>query len=120
MKELNYTEQEITFLRNAISQEGINLTNCKLDEIDRLVTQMITEWTEENPLLKLCLKSCSMTQTAWNELLQCLSCCKHLITLDLSRSFLSEAGHQLAQSIKSWGDEPPLQKTLSLQLFTYS
>ena len=110
MKELNYTEEEITLVRNAISQESINLTNCRLDGRDRLLTQMITQWTEEKPLLKLCLISCSMSQTAWNDILQCLSSCKHVIHLNLSGNFLGEAGHQLAQSIISWGDEPALQK----------
>ena len=109
MKELNYNEEEITLVRNAISQEGINLTNCKLDGRDRLLTQMITQWTEEKPLLKLCLISCSMSQTTWNDILQCLSSCKHVIHLNLSGNFLGKAGHQLAQSIRSWGDNPPLK-----------
>ena len=112
MKELNYTEQEITFVRNAISQEGINLTDCRLDGIDRLVMQMIRQWPEEKPLLKLCLTSCPMSQTAWKELFQSLSSGKHVIHLDLSMNFLGEAGHELAQSIKSWGDEPSLQAEL--------
>ena len=86
MKELNYTEE------------------------DRVFTQMIRHWPEEKPLLKLCLTSCRMSQTAWMKLLQFLSRCKHLISLDLSGNFLGVAGHELAQSITSWGDEPPLQE----------
>ena len=43
------------------------------------------------------------------------------LVLDLAKNKVGEAGHQLAQSIRSWGDEPPLQKlyrstTVHLQL----
>ena len=56
------------------------------------------------------LNNCSLTATASLELVQSLSTCRHLTVLDLGGNKLGEAGHQLAQSIKSWGDDPPLQK----------
>ena len=44
------------------------------------------------------------------ELVQSLSTCRHLTELNLGENDLNEAGHQLAQSIRSWGDDPPLQE----------
>ena len=60
------------------------------------------------------------TATASLELVQSLSSCRHLTVLYLEQNKLGEAGHQLAQSIRSWGDEPPLQELYLYELFTYS
>ena len=65
---------------------------------------------DEPPLKGLWLHNCSLTATTSLELLQSLSACRHLTHLDLSENKLGEAGHHLAQSIRSWGDKPPLQE----------
>ena len=50
-----------------------------------------------------------MPTSKWAELLLFTFTCKYLTYLDLSRNAIGEAGHYLAQSITSWGDNPPLQ-----------
>ena len=64
---------------------------------------------EISPLKEIWLARYSMAEYKWVELLQFTSTCKYLTYLDLSRNAIGEAGHQLAQSIKSWGDNSPLQ-----------
>ena len=74
------------------------------------LAQSIRSWGDEPPLQQLYLFNCSLTATASLELVQSLSSLRHLTALNLGENKLGEAGHQLAQSIRSWGDEPPLQK----------
>ena len=87
----------------------LNLSKNKLDEAGYQLVQSIRSWGDEPPLQKLWLHNCSLTATASLDLVQSLATCKHLTNLSLSENKLGEAGHQLAESIKSWGDEPPLQ-----------
>ena len=89
---------------------ALNLGENKLGEAGHQLAQLIRSWGDEPPLQKLQLYNCSLTATASHELVQSLSSCRHLTLLNLGQNKLGEAGHQLAQSIKSWGDEPPLQK----------
>ena len=96
---------------------ALNLGENKLGEAGHQLAQSIRSWGDEPPLQKLYLYNCSLTATASLELVQSLSSCRHLTVLNLGQNKLSEAGHQLAQSIRSWGDEPPLQ---ALQLYNCS
>ena len=89
---------------------GLDLGENKLGEVGHQLAQSIRSWGDEPPLQKLSLYNCSLTASATLELVQSLSTCKHLTELILGDDKLGEAGHQLAQSIRSWGDEPPLQK----------
>ena len=89
---------------------ALNLEENKLSEAGHQLAQSIRSWVDEPPLQALELYNCSLTATASLELVQSLSSCRHLTVLDLRGNKLGEAGHQLAQSIRSWGDEPPLQK----------
>ena len=88
----------------------LDLAENKIGEAGHQLAQSIKSWGDEPPLQKLSLHNCSLTATAPLELVQSLSSCRHLTELDLGENKIGEAGHQLAQSIKSWGDEPPLQK----------
>ena len=45
----------------------------------------------------------------WSELLQSLSSCKELSHLNLADNSIGDGGRYLAQSIISWGDNPPLK-----------
>ena len=87
----------------------LSLEENKLGEAGQLLAQSISSWGDEPPLQKLWLYHCSLTATASLELVQSLATCRHLTALDLRENKLGEAGHQLAQSISSWRDEPPLQ-----------
>ena len=88
----------------------LKLGENKLGEAGHQLAQTIRSWGNEPPLQKLFLHNCSLTATASLELLKSLSTCRNLTELDLGKNNLGDAGHQLAQSIRSWGDEPPLQK----------
>ena len=88
----------------------LNLGENKLGEAGHQLAQTIRSWGNEPPLQKLYLFNCSLTATASLELVKSLSTCRNLTELDLGKNNLGDAGHQLAQSIRSWGDEPPLQK----------
>ena len=88
----------------------LNLRENILGEAGHQLAESIRSWGDEAPLQKLGLYNCSLTKTASLELVQSLSTCRHLTLLDLGAHKLGKAGHQLAESIRSWGDEPPLQK----------
>ena len=88
----------------------LSLGENKLGEAGHQLAQIIRSWGDEPPLQKLYLHNCSLTATASLELVQSLSSCRHLTALDLGENKLGEAGHQLAQSIRSWGDNPSLLK----------
>ena len=72
------------------------------------VNQILGRWTTTTKTISV--HNCSLPATASLELLQSLSTCRHLTELNLGENDLNEAGHQLAQSIRSWGDDPPLQE----------
>ena len=96
---------------------ALDLRENNLAEAGQQLAQSIISWVDEPPLQALRLYNCSLTATASLELVQSLSSCRHLTALNLEENKLSEAGHQLAQSIRSWVDEPPLQ---ALQLYNCS
>ena len=88
----------------------LQLGGNRLEEAGLQLAQSIRSWGDEPPLQKLGLYNCSLTVAASLELIEFLSTCKQLTLLDLGDNKLGEAGHQLAQSIKSWGGKPPLQQ----------
>ena len=45
-----------------------------------------------------------------NELVKSLSTCRHLIVLNLGENWLGAAGYNLSNSIRSWGEVPPLKE----------
>ena len=87
----------------------LSLNGNKLGEAGHQLAQSIRCWGDEPPLKKLHLVKCLLTTTASLELVQSLATCKHLTVLSLNGNKLGEAGHQLAQTIRSWGDEPLLR-----------
>ena len=99
--------QSLSTCRHLIA---LDLGENKLGEAAHQLAQSIRSWGDEPPLQKLYLHNCSLPATASLELVQSLSTCRHLTELNLGENDLNEAGHQLAQSIRSWGDDPPLQK----------
>ena len=88
----------------------LNLSWNSIGEAAHILAQSIRSWRDEPPLQQLCLYNCSLTAAASLKLVQSLSTCRELTVLDLGENTLDEAGHQLAQSIRSWGQEPPLQE----------
>ena len=88
----------------------LNMWSCKVGEAGRYLAQSVTSWGDNPPLQVLYLHYCSIPEQVWAELLQSLSSCKQLTDLRLLGNTIGEAGRYLAQSIRSWGDDPPLQK----------
>ena len=88
----------------------LDLGRNLLSEAGHHLAQLIRSWGDEPPLQGLELFDCSLSVAASLELALSLSTCRHLIKLDLGGNNLGEAGHQLAQSIRSWGKNPPLQE----------
>ena len=83
--------------RNMLGESGVH------------VAELIRSWGDNPPLQQLYLYGCSLTENASNALLQSLSTCTQLTELNLGKNSLGAAGHQLAMSIRSWGDDPQLQ-----------
>ena len=71
----------------------------------------------ESPLQKLDLSYCSMSAEACDDLLHSLTWCTRLTYLDLSGNMVGDAGHHLAQAIRSWGDDPPLETFIAEHCF---
>ena len=69
------------------------------------------------PLKEIKLTLYLMPESKWTELFRFTSTCKYLKHLNLWHCNVGEAGRCLAQSITSWGDNPPLQR---LQLYSSS
>ena len=90
----------------------LDLAGNNLREAGLHLAQSITFWGNDPPLQKLYLSGCCMNTAVSKELINSLSTCKHLITLDLGKNMLAEAGYHLAKTIRSWGNNPPLQKLL--------
>ena len=86
----------------------MDLGENDLGEAGHQLSQSIRSWGDEPPLQILYLYNCSLTYTASLELVQSLSSCRHLTELNLGENKLGDAGDKLAQSIGSWGNDPPL------------
>ena len=89
---------------------NLNLSTNTIGEAGRYLAHSIRTWGDRAPIQNLHLINCSIPIYVWPELLQCLSSCKQLCILDLSDTNIGEAGCYLAQSIRTWGDQAPLQE----------
>ena len=67
------------------------------------------QWGDNPPLRALALKSCLIPEDSCGEIVESLVTCRNLTTLVLSQNPVGKYGHQLADSMRQWGDNPPLQ-----------
>ena len=74
------------------------------------LAQSIRAWGDNSPLENLYLLNCSIPIEESKDIFQSLSACKHLTIFNMSHNVIGNAGLELAKSIRSWGDHPPLQK----------
>ena len=88
----------------------LDLSYNRLGDSGSVLAQVISHWTDKSPLQKLNLSYCSMSAKACDRLFRSLIHCKCLSYLDLSGNMAGNAGHQLAETIKSWGDYPLLER----------
>ena len=87
----------------------LNLLDNTIGEAGCYLAQAITSWGDNPPLKALILESCSIPEQVWPGVLQSLSSCQQLTDLNLLDNTIGEAGRYLAQSITSWGENPPLE-----------
>ena len=88
----------------------INLGNNCVDNAGSDLALSINSWGSETMLKKIGMHYCSITFYASGELAQSLAKCTHLTHIFLSGNKLKEAGEDLALSIRSWGNYPPLRQ----------
>ena len=98
----------------------LDLSYNRLGGVGWELADVISGLGYQPPLQKLDLSYCSMSTKSCDDLFRSLKRCKRLTYLDLSDNMVGDAGHHLAQAIRSWGDDPPLEthhcRTL---LYTY-
>ena len=105
MPERNWTEL-FQFASECKKLTNLDLSSTPVGEAGFSLAQSI----KLSPsLCKLHLMDCSIPEHIWFEMLQSLSSCKRLFDLDLSKNKIGKAGHYLARSITSWGNNPKLQ-----------
>ena len=92
----------------------LDLAYNDIKSAGRRLAESIRSWGDDPPLEKLSLWLCSIPEEAWSVVLSSLATCKHLKVLYLAYNDIGAAGCHLAQSIRSWGDDPPLD-TLDLE-----
>ena len=61
-------------------------------------------------LQELHVRKCLIPRSFWQEIMESLGMCKTLTWIDLRCNAVGESVFQLAESIRQWGDNPPLQR----------
>ena len=92
-----------------------NLTHIDLSENTvggsaSQLAQSIQQWGDNPPLQELGLSNCSIPEQYWGEIFNSLGTCNNLTVIELSENTVGGSASQLAQSIRQWGDNPPLQE----------
>ena len=87
-----------------------DIGNNYLGEAGNNFAQAIRSWKHGPQLQELMLSDYKMPISVWSVLLQTLSLCKQLNNIDVSENTLGDAGKQLAQSIRSWGERSTLKR----------
>ena len=99
----------LKFLATCKHMKVLDLQHSYIGAAGHTLAESIRSWGDDPPLETLYLRYCSILEEAWSDILKSLATCKQMKVLDLSLSDIGAAGHHLAQSIRSWGDDPPLE-----------
>ena len=97
------------FLSTCYYISTLDLRECCIGAAGHHLAESIRSWWYDPPLETLNLYKCSIPEEAWSDILKSLATCKHIKVLNLSHNDIGAAGHHLAQSIRSWGYDPPLE-----------
>ena len=89
----------------------------RLGDTAEYLGMSISHWGYQPPLQKLDLSYCSMSAEACDDLFNSLTLCTRLTYLDLSGNMVGETGRHLAEAIKSWGEDPPLETFITEHCF---
>ena len=87
----------------------IDLAFNTVGESASQLAQSIRQWGDNPPLQQLHLRNCSIPKQYWSEIFNSLGTCNNLTRIDFSNNTVGESASQLAQSVRQWGDNPPLQ-----------
>ena len=104
------TEELLKFLSTCKDLTHLDLGRNTLKTAGHHLVTLIRSWGDSLQLQELNIRNCKIPTDICSSLLQTLSTCKRLTILDLSKNKLGEAAHHLAESIRNWGNDPPLQK----------
>ena len=96
-------------LMGCCNLEQVRLGGNTIGKASRNLVNMIEQLGGYGKLKKLDLPDCSLSEDQWAAILKSLSLCKQLTYLDLSDKRIGNAGKHLADSIKQWGINPPLE-----------
>ena len=88
---------------------ALDLRENVLVESGKHLALSIRSWGDYPRIEKLLLDNCRIPEIASKEIIQALSKCKLLTTFSFRGNAVGESGHEFAQSIKSWGQEAPIQ-----------
>ena len=104
------TEELLKSLSTCKDLTHLDLGRNTLKTAGHHLVALIRSLEDSSQLQELNIRNCKMPMDICSSMLQALSTCKRLTILDLSKNKLGEAGYHLVQSIRSWGNDPPLQK----------
>ena len=93
--------------------KGIILDNSTFEEPGKSLIHMsesIQKWGDNNELEHLVIYNCSLLPDQCSSILLSLSTCKYLTYLCLSDNVVGSGGKHLAESIRNWGINPPLER----------
>ena len=96
-------------LLGCINLINFNLSGNNIGKAARNLVEVIHKLSSYGKLETLYLSDCSFPEDQCAAILKSLSLCKQLSGLDLSNNRIQNAGKDLADSIKQWGSNPPLQ-----------
>ena len=88
----------------------LNLNGSNVGKQGVHLLQIIDSLGPDSPLQLLYLRNCSIPSDILQEILKNLKKCKQLTHLDLGFHNLENAGENLVELIKSFGQDPPLQQ----------
>ena len=97
-------------LLGCINLKDISLSGNIIGKTAKHLVEVIHKLGSYGKLEKLYLSGCSFPEDQCAAILKSLSLCKQLTCLSLSNNRIQNAGKDLADSIKQWGVNPPLQE----------
>ena len=87
----------------------LNMSCNRIGNSGEHLARTIQQWGKYPPLQSLYLSNCSIPEKHCSTILQSLPTCIHLTGLSMTGNSIGAAANFLAESIKSWGFNPPLR-----------
>ena len=96
-------------LSQCFSLKLLHLSSNMLGAAGMDLAKTFGSWRSKPRISDLSLKNCYIPMSAWDKILKYLHKFENLVNLDLSENILGEAATQLAESIREWGQDAPLE-----------